>query len=127
MGLAVSSVFTCVYLFCAFARCRTDAAIGVASRGAMTPVMTVNPTIFRGETDGSAIEPPLLRLADRGDFPKRVRDALQGLLTLCGSFQESRIAESMAEFEKQLIRLADKATNEQQNRYFDSVHEAKRG
>jgi len=33
----------------------------------------------------------------------------------------------MTEIEKQLIRLADKAPNEQQNGYFDSVHELKRG
>src|SRR5450432_1332824 len=74
-----------------------------------------------------AAEPAMLRLAERNDLPQRLRDVLQGLLTLCGSGLELRIAESIAEFETQLIRLADKAPNEQQNGYFDSVHELKRG
>jgi CheY-like chemotaxis protein len=80
-------------------------------------------------TNARATEPApvMLRLAERGDLPQRQRDILQGLLTLCGSGLERHIAEAMSEFEKQLVRLADKAPNEQQNGYFDSVHELKRG
>ncbi|MEO5561189.1 MAG: DUF1631 family protein [Dokdonella sp.] len=68
----------------------------------------------------------LLTLAERKDTPERSRDILQGLLMLCCSGLEIRIAEALTEFEKQLIRLADKAPNEQQNSYFDSIHELKR-
>ncbi|MEO5625995.1 MAG: DUF1631 family protein [Dokdonella sp.] len=68
----------------------------------------------------------LLTLAERKDTPERSRDILQGLLMLCGSGLEIRIAEALTEFEKQLFRLADKAPNEQQNGYFDSIHELKR-
>jgi CheY-like chemotaxis protein len=78
-------------------------------------------------TNARAPEPAMLRLAERTDLPQRQRDILQGLLTLCGSGLERHIAEAMSEFEKQLVRLADKAPNEQQNGYFDSVHELKRG
>jgi len=79
------------------------------------------------ETSPSAGEPAMLRLAEREHLPLRLQEILQGLLTLCGSVLGPRINESMAEFETQLIRLADKAPNEQQNGYFDSVHELKRG
>jgi len=89
--------------------------------------MNMKPQFLSTKTTVAAVDPAMLRLADRDDFPKRRRDVLQGLLTFCSGFLEPRIAECMAEFEKQLIRLADKATNEQQNRYFDSVYEAKRG
>lgn len=67
------------------------------------------------------------RLIERTDLSQQVREILQGFLPLCASRLERRIAESVSEFEKQLVRLADKATNEQQNGYFDSVHEVKRG
>ncbi|MEO7326290.1 MAG: DUF1631 family protein [Dokdonella sp.] len=67
-----------------------------------------------------------LTLAERKDMPEHSRDILQGLLLLCGSGLEIRIAEALSEFEKQLFRLADKAPNEQQNGYFDSIHELKR-
>jgi CheY-like chemotaxis protein len=73
------------------------------------------------------LEAAMLHLAERDDLTPRLRNILQGLLTLCASSLEQRIAESMSEFEKQLVRLADKAPNEQQNGYFDSVHELKRG
>lgn len=75
----------------------------------------------------TAVEPAMVRLVEHAQLSQRVRDVLQGMLTLCGDSLELGIAECLSEFEKQLIRLADKAPNEQQNGYFDSVHELKRG
>ncbi|MEP6881040.1 MAG: DUF1631 family protein [Dokdonella sp.] len=68
----------------------------------------------------------LATLAESKDMPERMSEILKGLLMLCGSTLEIRIDEALTEFEKQLIRLADKAPNEQQNSYFDSVHRLKR-
>ncbi len=85
-------------------------------------------TPFRSsKAHDSSIEPSLLRLEERSDFPKRVRDILKGALALCSSSLEPRLDECLTEFEKQLIRLADKAPNQLQNSYFDSVHEVRRG
>ena len=70
---------------------------------------------------------PMSRLRECDRFPAHVRDILQGLLGLCATGLETRISATLAEFEKQLIRLADKATIHQQNQYFDSVQVLKRG
>ncbi len=68
----------------------------------------------------------LVTLAEPNHLPQSVRDILQGLLMLCRSGLEIRMAQALTECEKQLIRLADKALNEQQDRIFESVQELKR-
>lgn len=78
------------------------------------------------EVKTSEAESTLIRLAERDQFSPRLRDVLQGLLALCASGLELRISETLTEFEKQLVRLADKATMHQQNLYFDSIGELKR-
>jgi CheY-like chemotaxis protein len=78
------------------------------------------------QTQPRAAEPALLRLAERETFTADLRETLQSLLDLCAFALEKPISESLNEFEKQLVRLADKATITQQNLYFDSVHELKR-
>jgi len=55
-------------------------------------------------------------------FP-HVHNVLLGLLGLCATELQLRVSEALTEFEKQLIRLADKATMDQQNRCFDSARE----
>ena len=76
---------------------------------------------------GAERQVTLLRLVDRAETSTRLREILQGLLGLSATALELRVSETLGEFEKQLVRLADKATIHQQNHYFDSVHELKRG
>jgi CheY-like chemotaxis protein len=90
-------------------------------------VPTMKQRLLSSKAMPTAVQPAMVRLADREHLPQQLRDVLQGVLTLCGNALELPIAESLDEFEKQLVRLADKAPNEQQNGYFDSVHELKRG
>lgn len=75
----------------------------------------------------SEAEPALIGLAEGKQFPPHLRDVLQALLDLCNCGLELRISEALSEFEKQLVRLADKATIHQQNEYFGSVHALQRG
>lgn len=69
----------------------------------------------------------LLRLSERVQFTSHLREVLQSLLGLCASALEVPLSETLNEYEKQLVRLADKATINQQNAYFDSVHQLRRG
>jgi hypothetical protein len=72
-------------------------------------------------------ERTLKRLSERQDLPGRVRHMLTGLLGLAtGSLSHSLVA-TLGEFEKQLFEHASKShTNEQCNRFFDSLREVKR-
>jgi len=72
-------------------------------------------------------ERTLLRLAECAQIPAQRREILQSLLQLCACALELPVSEALGEYEKQLVRLADKATINQQNTYFDSVHQLKRG
>ena len=72
-------------------------------------------------------EPTPIALCERSQFSPHVREVLQGLLDQCAAALEPQISETLSEYEKQLVRLADKATINQQNLYFDSVHQLKRG
>ena len=83
------------------------------------------PLHFRGTA--SEAEPALIGLAGRNQLSPYVRDVLQALLDLCNCGLELRISEALNEFEKQLVRLADKATIHQQNEYFGSVHALQHG
>ena len=69
----------------------------------------------------------MIGLAERDRMEPGLRNILQGMLDICVCGLELRLSETLNEFEKQLVRLADKATIHQQNVYFDSVHELKRG
>lgn len=72
-------------------------------------------------------ERTLKKLSERQDLPARVRHMLTGLLGLAtGSLAHSLVA-ALGEFEKQLFEHASKShTNEQCNRFFDSLREVKR-
>jgi len=69
----------------------------------------------------------LKKLSQRQDLPARVRHMLTGLLGLAtGTLAHSLLA-ALDEFEKELFEHASKAhTNEQCNRFFDSLREVKR-
>jgi len=69
----------------------------------------------------------LLRLSERTQFTQQLRHVLQSLFGLCASALELPLSETLLECEKQLIRLADKATINLQNLYFDSVHQLRHG
>ncbi|MDE2083461.1 MAG: DUF1631 family protein [Xanthomonadaceae bacterium] len=75
----------------------------------------------------SEAEPALITLAERSQLSPHVREVLQNLRDLCATAFEPSLSETLSEYEKQLVRLADKATINQQNLYFDSVHQLKRG
>jgi ActR/RegA family two-component response regulator len=113
----------------------TEARIGPCASAPTSPpawerisaVPTMKQRFLSSIVKPTVVEPAMVRLAEQDHFSQRLRDVLQGLLTLCGESLELGIAESLSEFETQLVRLADKAPNEQQNGYFDSVHELKRG
>ncbi len=78
-------------------------------------------------TPAPEAEPALIALSERSQLLPHVRDVLQSLLDLCITALETPLSETLNEYEKQLVRLADKATINQQNLYFDSVHQLKRG
>lgn len=79
------------------------------------------------EANAAETERALISLSERAQFPPQLRDVLQSLLDLCACALELPISETLSEYEKQLVRLADKATINQQNMYFDSVHQLRRG
>ena len=75
----------------------------------------------------SVAEPALIALAEHSQLSPHVREVLQSLLDLCTAALQPPLCETLSEYEKQLVRLADKATINQQDLYFDSVHQLKRG
>ena len=69
----------------------------------------------------------LKKLSQRQDLPPRVRHMLTGLLGLATGSQAQSLLTALDEFEKELFEHASKAhTNEQCNRFFDSLREVKR-
>jgi CheY-like chemotaxis protein len=69
----------------------------------------------------------LIGLVERDPFARRQRDVLQSLLDRAADVLLPRLSDTFDEFEKQLVRLADKATIHEQNVYFDTVHAVRRG
>ena len=72
-------------------------------------------------------ERALKKLSERQDLPVRVRHMLTGLLGLATGSLAHSLGAALGEFEKQLFDHASKShTNEQCNRFFDSLREVKR-
>src|SRR5512143_1752562 len=72
-------------------------------------------------------EQGLKRLSQRQDLAPRVRHMLTGMLGLATGNLAQSLQTALDEFEKELFERASKAhTNEQCNRYFDSLREVKR-
>ncbi|HSE11399.1 MAG TPA: DUF1631 family protein, partial [Rudaea sp.] len=72
-------------------------------------------------------EQAVRRLSQRQDLSPRVRHMLSGLLGLATGSLAPSLLTALDEFEKELFERASKAhTNEQCNRYFDSLREVKR-
>jgi hypothetical protein len=69
----------------------------------------------------------LKKLSERQDLPARVRHMLTGLLGLATGSLAQSLGAALGEFEKELFERASKShTNEQCNRFFDSLREVKR-
>src|SRR4249920_3680752 len=72
-------------------------------------------------------ERDLKKLSQRQDLPARVRHMLSGLLGLATRRLADSLLTALDEFEKDLFEHASKAhTNDQCNRFFDSLREVKR-
>ena len=70
----------------------------------------------------------LLPLAHRTDLPPRVRQLLEGTLSLCSSKFERVLAATLDDLEAQLFKRAEQLrTSEQQYRCFETLREIKRG
>jgi len=82
---------------------------------------------FLPQANAAQAERALIRLSECGQFSPQVRELLQSLVDLSAFALELPISETLSEFEKQLVRLADKATINQQDMYFDSVHQLRHG
>ena len=66
-------------------------------------------------------------LAERADLPARVRSLLQEQLAECGARIEPALRASLTEFEQQLFKVAEQATNDAgQQTAFESLREVKR-
>lgn len=75
-----------------------------------------------------AREPALNTLANRSDLAPRVRNLLEGVLSLCSSGLERALVTTLNEVEMQLFKLAEQGrSNEQQHRCFETLREIKRG
>ena len=92
----------------------------------MSPAYAIKHRFPEREVQAAAVNGPMKRLTERTNTSPHLDDILQGMLALCATGLELRISETLSEFEKQMVRLADKAAIHQQNQYFDSVHMLKR-
>ncbi|MDR3387355.1 MAG: DUF1631 domain-containing protein [Rudaea sp.] len=73
-------------------------------------------------------EPALNTLAKRADLAPRVRNLLEGVLSLCSSGLERALVTTLNEVEMQLFKQAEQGrSNEQQYRCFETLREIKRG
>src|SRR5581483_7654047 len=82
--------------------------------------------VSRNEASSEAATGGLMRLADRVGDSARLSHVLERLLGLCRGGLEAGLRDALSECERQLVRLAEKATIHEQNVYFDSVNELKR-
>ena len=67
----------------------------------------------------------LLCLADRTGDSARLAEVLAGVLAIARSGLEGPLRDALSECERQLVRLAERATIHEQNVYFDSVRALK--
>ena len=73
-------------------------------------------------------ETALISLSSRTDLSPRVRNLLEGVLSLCSSGLERALVTTLNELEMQLFKLAEQGrSNEQQQRCFETLREIKRG
>jgi hypothetical protein len=73
-------------------------------------------------------EEALITLSSRTDLSPRVRNLLEGVLSLCSSGLERALVATLNELEMQLFKLAEQGrSNEQQQRCFETLREIKRG
>jgi hypothetical protein len=73
-------------------------------------------------------EAALSALSTRADLPPRVRNLLEGVLSLCSSGLERALVSTLNEVEMQLFKLAEQGrSNELQQRCFETLREIKRG
>ena len=73
-------------------------------------------------------EPALSVLAGRTDLAPRVRNLLEGILSLCSSGLERVVVATLNEVETQLFKLAEHSrSNDEQSRCFEALRELKRG
>jgi hypothetical protein len=73
-------------------------------------------------------EAALVTLSGRTDLSPRVRNLLEGVLSLCSSGLERALVATLNELEMQLFKLAEQGrSNEQQQRCFETLREIKRG
>jgi len=73
-------------------------------------------------------EAALITLSSRTDLSPRVRNLLEGVLSLCSSGLERALVATLNELEMQLFKLAEQGrSNEQQQRCFETLREIKRG
>ena len=73
-------------------------------------------------------ETALISLSSRTDLSPRVRNLLEGVLSLCSSGLERALVSTLNELEMQLFKLAEQGrSNEQQQRCFETLREIKRG
>ncbi|HZW52157.1 MAG TPA: DUF1631 family protein, partial [Rudaea sp.] len=72
--------------------------------------------------------PPLQALANRSDWPSRVRQLIEGVLGMCTTSLERAVVAALDDTESQLFKLAEQSrNNESQYRCFETLREIKRG
>ena len=72
--------------------------------------------------------PPMQALSSRRDWPPRVRQLVEGVLSLCSTNLERTVVAALDDTESQLFKLAEQSrNNESQYRCFETLREIKRG
>ena len=72
--------------------------------------------------------PAMQALANRSDWPPRLRQLIEGVLNLCSTSLERAIVGALDDTESQLFKLAEQSrNNEAQYRCFETLREVKRG
>lgn len=82
-----------------------------------------------GKRDGEHLDEPVwLALADRDDVVARVRQLLEAITRLCIDSLKPLLTASLDDIENQLFSRAEQSrSNEEQQSYFESLREIKRG
>ncbi|MDE2257235.1 MAG: DUF1631 family protein, partial [Xanthomonadaceae bacterium] len=83
----------------------------------------------RGAGSRTGDETPAMQaLANRSDWPPRVRQLIEGVLNLCSTSLERAIVAALDDTESQLFKLAEQSrSNDAQYRCFETLREVKRG
>ncbi|MHB8679861.1 MAG: DUF1631 domain-containing protein [Rudaea sp.] len=72
--------------------------------------------------------PAMQALANRSDWPPRLRQLIEGVLNLCSTSLERAIVAALDDTESQLFKLAEQSrSNDAQYRCFETLREVKRG